>query len=130
LEQAKRRGYTPGDREIAQLAEGHRVRAETLVRSARGLSGMAQELQYLTRAADEYRQALDFYSQVPTLGDTARQLRTAQRGLGSTEQRIARLNASAAEAVRPASSQSENVPQLLPPPQTQTSPAEAANNGR
>ena len=93
LEQAKRRGYIPGDRETAQLAEGHRVRAETLVRSARALSGMAQELQYLNRAADEYRKALEFYSQVPAFVDASRQLRTAQRALVSTEQRIAALNA-------------------------------------
>jgi hypothetical protein len=101
LEQAKRRGYASGDRETAQLAEGHRVRAETLVRSARKLSGMVQELQYLNRAADEYRQALELYSQVPTLGDVSRQLRTAQRGLASTEARITALNAAAEDVARP-----------------------------
>jgi serine/threonine protein kinase len=106
LAQAVRRGYKSGDREIAQLAEGHRVRAETLVRSARELSGMAQEVQYLNRAADEYRKSLDFYSQVPAFGNTARQMRTVQRGLASTEQRIAALTAPS--AVTP--------PPLEPPP--------------
>ena len=130
LEQAKRRGYTSGDRETAQLAEGHRVRAETLVRSARALSGMAQELQYLNRAADEYRQALDLYSQVPTLGDASRQLRTAQRGLASTEQRIVRLNAAATAASRPDPPQSENLSQLVSPNATSTSPPESSNDGR
>jgi eukaryotic-like serine/threonine-protein kinase len=101
LEQAKRRGYASGDRETAQLAEGHRVRAETLVRSARKLSGMVQELQYLNRAVDEYRQALELYSQVPTVGDASRQVRTAQRGLASTEARIAALNAVAEDVARP-----------------------------
>ena len=101
LEQAKRRGYASGDRETAQLAEGHRVRAETLVRSARKLSGMVQELQYLNRAVDEYRQALELYSQVPTVGDASRQVRTAQRGLASTEARIAALNAAAEDVTRP-----------------------------
>ena len=101
LEQAKRRGYASGDRETAQLAEGHRVRAETLVRSARKLSGMVQELQYLNRAVDEYRQALELYSQVPTVGDASRQVRTAQRGLASTEARIAALNAAAEDVARP-----------------------------
>jgi hypothetical protein len=128
LEQAKRRGYTAGARETAQLAEGHRVRAETLVRSARGLSGTAQELLYLNRAAEEYRQALDFYSQVPTLGDSSRQLRTVQRGLAATEQRIARLNAAAGEVGRPAPSQRGNEP--LPSGPTPTSQAEAGNDGR
>jgi serine/threonine protein kinase len=93
LRQAQKRGYTPGDRETAQLAEGHRVRAETLVRSARELTGLAQEIQYLNRAADEYRRALDLYSQVPAFPDTARQMRIAQRALASTEERIAKLTA-------------------------------------
>jgi serine/threonine protein kinase/tetratricopeptide (TPR) repeat protein len=104
LDQAKRRGYVAGDRETAQLAEGHRLRAETLVRSARELSGMTQELQYLNRAADEYRQALELYSEVPTLADTARQLRAIQRALAATEQRIAALSNAPAERT----SQSEN----------------------
>jgi hypothetical protein len=104
LEQAKRRGYAAGDRETAQLAEGHRVRAEMLVRSARALSGsgMTQELQYLNRAADEYRQAVELYSQVPTFGDTARRLLTAQRALAATQQRIAVLTAAPPETDRPA----------------------------
>jgi serine/threonine protein kinase len=92
LAQAVSRGYKSGDRETVQLAEGHRLRAETLVRSARQLSGLAQEIQYLNRAADEYRKSLDFYSQVLAFGDSARQMRTAQRGLASTEQRIAALS--------------------------------------
>jgi eukaryotic-like serine/threonine-protein kinase len=96
LAQAVSRGYKAGDRETAQLAEGHRVRAETLVRSARELSGMAQELQYLNRAADEYRKSIDFYSQVPAFGDSARQMRTVQRGLAATEQRIAAVTSAAA----------------------------------
>jgi hypothetical protein len=95
LAQAVERGYTSGDRETVQLAEGHRVRAETLVRSARELSGMAQELQYLNRAVDEYRKSLDFYSRSPAFGDTARQMRIAQRGLASTEQRIITITAPA-----------------------------------
>jgi predicted Ser/Thr protein kinase/tetratricopeptide (TPR) repeat protein len=93
LAQAVRRGYKSGDRETAQLAEGHRLRAETLVRSARELSGMSQELEYLNRAIDEYRKSLDFYSKVPTLGNTVRQMRTIQRQLAATEERITSLTA-------------------------------------
>jgi hypothetical protein len=113
LAQAVSRGYKPGDREIAQRADGHRVRAETLFRSARELSGMTQELQYLNRAADEYRKALDFYSQVPGFGDTARQVRIAQRGLASTEQRIAALSAPPSVAQ----------PSLDPPPTPPSPPS-------
>ena len=93
LAQATTRGYKAGDRETAQLAEGHRARADALVRSARQLSGMTQERQYLNRAVDEYRKAIELYSQVPAFGDTTRQLRAAQRGLASTEQRVAAVSA-------------------------------------
>jgi serine/threonine protein kinase len=101
LAQAVNRGYAAGDRETAQLAEGHRMRAETLVRSARELSGMSQEIQSWNRAAGEYRKAIDFYAQVPAFGDSARQIRAAQRALASVEQRIAMLTAAAAPETRP-----------------------------
>ena len=96
LGQAVSRGYKSGDRETVQLAEGHRVRADALVRSGRQFIGSAQELQYLNRAVDEYRKALNFYSQVPAFGDTVRQMRFTQRALASTEQRISSMTASPA----------------------------------
>jgi serine/threonine protein kinase len=92
LKQAQRFGYTPGDRETAQLADGYRARAETLARTARTLSGMAQEQEYLTRAAEAYRQALGLYATVPGFAGVARNLRGAQRGLAQVEQRIADLS--------------------------------------
>jgi hypothetical protein len=100
LDQAVSRGYRAGDRETAQLAEGHRVRADRLVRSAHEVTGLGQELDYLNRAAADYRQSLLYYSQVPDFGSSARQLRTVQRGLAAAEQRIAALSAPA-PAVHP-----------------------------
>jgi serine/threonine protein kinase len=85
LKQAQRFGYTAGDRETAQLADGYRSRAETLARAARTFSGMAQELESLTRAAEAYRQSLGF-------AGVSRNMRTAQRGLTQVEQRIADLS--------------------------------------
>ena len=114
LAQAVARGYKSGARETVQLAEGHRMRAETLVRSARELSGMAQEVQYLSRAADEYRKAFDFYSQVPAVGDSARQMRTLQRVLASTEQRITVLG-TGSPAAPPADPPSPSPPPPAPP---------------
>ena len=92
LKQAQRFGYTAGDRETAQLADGYRSRAETLARAARTFSGMAQEQESLTRAAEAYRQALDLYSKVLGLTGVSRNMRAAQRGLTQVEQRIAEVS--------------------------------------
>ena len=92
LKQAQRFGYTAGDRETAQLADGYRSRAEILARAARTFSGMAQEQESLTRAAEAYRQALDLYSKVLGFAGVSRSMRAAQRGLTQVEQRIADLS--------------------------------------
>ena len=92
LKQAQSFGYTAGDRETAQLADGYRSRAESLARTARTLSGMAQEEEYLTRAAEAYRQALDLYSKVLGFAGVPRNMRVAQSGLKQVEQRIADLS--------------------------------------
>jgi serine/threonine protein kinase/tetratricopeptide (TPR) repeat protein len=88
LTQAQRLGYTPGDRETTQLADGYRVRGDTLARTARTLAGFAQEQEYLTRAAEAYRRALDLYARVVSFADVARAMRLTQRALGQVEQRI------------------------------------------
>ena len=92
LKQAQRFGYTPGDRETVQLADGYRARADTLVRTARTLSGMAQEQEYLTRAAEAYHQALDLYFTALGFGDVPRTMRATQRSLQQLEERLEELS--------------------------------------
>ena len=48
LKQAQRLGYTAGARETVQLADGYRSRAMTFARTARTLSGLAAEQEYLS----------------------------------------------------------------------------------
>ncbi len=93
LAQAQRLGYTPGDRETTQLADGYRGRGDALARTAHTLAGLAQEQDYLTRAAEAYRHALDLYRKVVTFADVARTMRLTQRALGQVEQRIAEPSA-------------------------------------
>jgi serine/threonine protein kinase len=88
LAQAQRLGYTPGDRETTQLADGYRSRADTLARTARTLAGLAQEQDYLARAAAAYRQSLELYAKVVGFADVARTMRLTQRALTHIEQRI------------------------------------------
>ena len=91
LQQAQRLGYAPVDRETVQLADGYRARGDTFARTARTLAGMEQEPDYLTRAADAYRQAIERYSKAIAFGGVPRSLRLAQRGLRQVEQRLSDL---------------------------------------
>jgi eukaryotic-like serine/threonine-protein kinase len=91
LKQAERYGFTPGDRETVQLADGYRTRAEALTRTARTLEGMAQEQEYLTRAVDAYKESLTLYAKAATVPGVARTIRNAERGLKQVEQRLADL---------------------------------------
>jgi len=92
LKQAQRLGYQQSDRETAQLGDGYRVRAETFARTARTLSGLPQEQEYLTRAAEAYRQALEFYSKAIGFADVPWSVRTAQRRLTQIEDRLKELS--------------------------------------
>ena len=58
LAQAEKRGHAPGDRETTQLADGYRARGEALLRTSQTLKDLPQERDYLTRAADAFREAL------------------------------------------------------------------------
>ena len=101
LTQAQRLGYTPGDRETTQLADGYRARGDTLARTARTLAGLAQEQEYLTRAAEAYRRALELYAKVVSFADVARTMRLTQRALGQVELRIADLSRPAVQPSPP-----------------------------
>jgi tetratricopeptide (TPR) repeat protein len=92
LAQAEQNGHTPSDRESAQLGDGYRLRAETLARSARHVSGMPHERDYLTRAVDAYRQAIAHYSKAGDYANVSRNLGLVQRRLDQIEERMAELD--------------------------------------
>ncbi len=83
LKQAEKLGYTIGDRETAQLADGYRARGDSLWQTARQLAGMPQEAEYLQRASDAYRQAQELYQRIPGFPGVATNLRRTQRSLDS-----------------------------------------------
>jgi eukaryotic-like serine/threonine-protein kinase len=91
LQRAERAGYTPGVRDAAQLGDGYRARADTLVRSADDLSGLTQERDYLTRAAELYREALAQYTKAAGYAGVPRNVVLAQRGLRDVEGRLLSL---------------------------------------
>jgi hypothetical protein len=88
LKRAQDLGYTIGDRETVQLADGYRARGETLARTAATLRGMTQEEDYLTRAAEAYREAMSLYGKVIDYANTAANLRRTDRLLKQVEDRL------------------------------------------
>jgi serine/threonine protein kinase len=92
LEEAQRHGYTATDRETAQLADGYRARGNSLVRSARQLSGLPQETDFLTRAAEAYREALTLYSKAINFADVPRNIRLTQRALDDVQFKLDELS--------------------------------------
>ena len=89
LQQAQKFGYTTGDRETAQLADGYRARGDSLWQTARQLADMPQESEYLQRASDAYRQAQGLYERIPGFAGVAVNLRRTRRALDQIDQRSA-----------------------------------------
>jgi hypothetical protein len=92
LRQAESFGYMPGERETVQLADGYRVRGDTLMRNARQLSGMPQERDYVQRAAEAYGQALTRYLSITDLSRVGPIIRLTQRSLESAAFKLAELS--------------------------------------
>jgi predicted Ser/Thr protein kinase len=96
LRQAERLGYSSGNREIAQLADGYRARGDRLARSARTLRGLPQEQPSLEKAAEAFRRSLELYAKIADFARGAANMRLAQQGLNQVEHRLAELAAIAA----------------------------------
>jgi eukaryotic-like serine/threonine-protein kinase len=97
LRQAQRNGYTANERETAQIADGYRARGNALVRNAKQLTGMAQERDYLTRAAEAYRQSLELYGKATGFANVPFNIRLSQRALSQVEQRLEEIEQQAKE---------------------------------
>ena len=89
FKEAQKLGYTTGDRETAQLADGYRARGDSLWQTARQLADMPQELEYLQRAGDAYRQAQGLYERIPGFPGVAMNLRRMRRVLEHIDERTA-----------------------------------------
>jgi serine/threonine protein kinase len=89
LKQAQKLGYTTGDRETAQLADGYRARGDSLWQTSRRLADMPQEPEYLQRAGDAYRQARGLYELIPGFPGVASNLRRTRKALDQIDERSA-----------------------------------------
>jgi serine/threonine protein kinase len=101
LDQAQRRGYTSTDRERGQLADGYLARGISLVRSARELSGMPQEIDYLARAIESYERALALFTEASSLATGPMNIRVTLRALDQAQRRLDALMPVSGEPATP-----------------------------
>jgi hypothetical protein len=87
MNRAQELGYKIGDREVAQLGDGYRVRGDKLRQTARRLAGMPQEEEYLQRAVSAYRDALAQYERIPAYGGVVTNLRRLRGAMEEIEAR-------------------------------------------
>jgi len=92
LRQAERYGFKSSERETSQLADGYRVRGDALARNARELRGLPQERDYLDRAAEAYRQAMNLYISIEDFSKLGANIRVTQQAIDRVEKRIAELS--------------------------------------
>jgi tetratricopeptide (TPR) repeat protein len=92
IAQAEKNGHQPTERETTQLADGYRVRGETLVKTAETIRGMAQERDYLTRAAEAFKEALTRYQTIAGFGNVGTNIRFTQKRLDRVEERLAEIS--------------------------------------
>jgi serine/threonine protein kinase/tetratricopeptide (TPR) repeat protein len=92
IAQAEKNGHLPTERETTQLADGYRVRGETLVKTAETIRGMAQERDYLTRAVESFKEALKRYETIAGFGSVGTNIRFTQKRLDRAEERLAEIS--------------------------------------
>lgn len=104
LEELKNRGYPPGRREQAMLADGYRTRGIELVADAQQRRGTDDETALLQRARDHFRKAKEIYGQMPNYGDSRRNLADVELRLAGIDRREAVIRGD----VEPAEGDEEN----------------------
>jgi serine/threonine protein kinase len=92
LNQAGRLGYTLSNRDLSQLADGYRYRAESLWAESRDVRGLPQERDQVTRAEQDYRTALNLYQRIAPCCDANTQIVRIQISLDNVHLRLQQLD--------------------------------------
>jgi hypothetical protein len=92
LAQAEKNGHPTSEREQMQLADGYRIKGETLERTALTLRGLDQEVEYLKRASEALREALTRYQEIASFSNVAGTMRDTQRKRDLIDKRIDELS--------------------------------------
>jgi eukaryotic-like serine/threonine-protein kinase len=78
MREAEQRGYRPGNRELMQLADGYRNRADRMRREAASAMTPEHERACLRKADDDYSQSIDIYGKAVGFGEASTAMRLAQ----------------------------------------------------
>jgi hypothetical protein len=84
MREAEQRGYRPGNRELMQLADGYRGRADRMRREAAATDMHEQE-------ADDYTQAIDIYGKAIGFGEASGAMRLSQARRDDVRRRLDEL---------------------------------------
>jgi serine/threonine protein kinase/Flp pilus assembly protein TadD len=93
LNQAESRGYNPGPRDLAQLADGYADRAGRLWLDSRDVRGLPQEKEQIQRASADYQTALGLYQSIAPYANSSAQIVLVQHDLETVQARLQELNA-------------------------------------
>ena len=91
LHEAQKRGYTLGNREQAQLADGYRARGDRLWWDSRNVRGLPQEKDQIQRAADDYQRALGIYQSIAPYGNASDGIVRVEKSLESVNSRLQQI---------------------------------------
>ncbi len=92
LNQAKKRGYTLGNRDLSQLADGYRERADRVWSESSSVRGLPQEKEQVARAEQDYQTALNLYQQIAPWGNANAQIVRIQNQLDNVRLRLQQLD--------------------------------------
>jgi serine/threonine-protein kinase len=98
LNQAESRGYKAGSRDLAQLADGYRDRADRVWWDSRNVRGLPQEKEQIQRALADYQTALSLYQGIVPYANSSAQIVRVQHDMESVQTRLRELDAPAPAA--------------------------------
>ncbi|HEY2295180.1 MAG TPA: serine/threonine-protein kinase [Thermoanaerobaculia bacterium] len=91
INELEHRGYTPGRREKAMLADGYRAQAEQVFAQARAAQGTDQEQELLERSRDTFTQAIGLYREAGNFADAKANMTNAAQELRGILSRLEEL---------------------------------------
>jgi serine/threonine protein kinase len=91
LHEAEQRGYRAGNRELVQLADGYRSRADRMRREATTVKGLGQERTCLQKAVDDYSQAIEIYGKAIGFGEASGAMLQVQARRSEVQRRLDEL---------------------------------------